>query len=345
MVPEPRRQQVQEILERVFPPASWAFGGSRYGADYTETWFREHRACHSDLFDKYFYMAIPEGDLPQEEVDRIVSLAGNREGLVSALNSLNENNLLNVMVKRLENYKETIDLVHAITFITALFDVGDNLPTGQVGLTEIPPDMHAARIVYWYLKREPDLQRRFEILKECIEETTGIYLPAFVVALEGDKAREGKEEHARLADDAGLQDLQKLCASRIRQRATAGTLVNHPRLGELLGFWQAWSSLEEVKEWVSKLAESPEGAMAFLVACTRESRSYGLESYTYQSSWQTDLAAVERFVAPELLESRLTNVNLERLEAKQKQAVTAFRKALKRKRDGKPVRMAPFGDD
>lgn len=121
-----------------------------------------------------------------------------------------------------------------------MFDIGDELPAGRLGISQVPPDMHAARIVYWYLKREPEIVKRQEILIGCIKETTGIYLPCFVVALEGDKAKEGREQRERLADDAGVKHLQELRVSKIRQAASGGTLAEHPRLGQLFGFWLEW---------------------------------------------------------------------------------------------------------
>jgi len=333
---EQNRKHVQEILKNIFAPAAWVFGGYSYGTENADKWFREHRACHEDVFDKYFFLSIPEGDLSHDELERIVSLAGDRNALVAELRSLGKRNLLDVATDRLEAYKEQISLDHALPFITALFDVGDELPPGRVGLSEIPPDMHAARIVYWYLKREPSISKRAETLDKSIRETHGLYLPSFVVALEGDKAKESREEQSRLADDAKLKELQGLCASKIRDAATMGTLATHSRLGELLGLWQAWSSLTEVKEWVGKLIDSREGLLSFLVACLLESRSYGLESYTVESHFRIQLEAVERFVAPEVIERKLVDLNVNDLEGKQKEAVQAFEKAMKRKREGKP---------
>ena len=244
---------VEQILKQVFPPVSWVFGGSHYGVGYSDIWFRQHRACHPDLFDKYFYLAIPEGDLSHEELETIVSLAGDRAGLVNALRAAGQRHLLDVAMDRLESYKETVGLEHALPFVTALFDVGDDLPVGRFGLSETPSDMHAVRIVYWYLKREPSLAQRGKIIAQCINETTGIYLPAFLIALEGDKSKENRDEQSRLVDDDGLKRLQGNCAAKIRQPAVQGTLLNHPRLSELLGLWQAWAPPEEAREWVRTL--------------------------------------------------------------------------------------------
>ena len=333
---EAHRERVKEILTQVFPPVSWVFSNVRLTSDHSDSWYRAHRACHPGVFDKYFYLTIPEGELSHEEVERIVALAGDRQAFASELRATGKRNLLGVAIDRLEAYKETISLDHAISFLTAMFDTGDELPAGQVGLTEIPPDLHAARIVYWYLKREPEISKRQGILIRCIEQTTGLYLPCFVVALEGDKLKEGRERRERLADDPGLKHLQDLCVSKIRQAATDGTLSGNPRLGQLLGFWLAWSTGDEARNWVATLIESHYGLLSFLVASLRETRTYGVARYSARSSWCVDLEGIEKLVAPELIERKLAGVKTEELEAKPSQAVEAFRKAMKRKREGKP---------
>lgn len=335
---EAHRECVKEILTQVFPPVSWVFSNVRFTSDYSDSWYRAHRACHPDVFDKYFYLTIPEGELSHEEVERIVELAGDRQGFASELRATGKRNLLGVAIDRLEAYKETISLDHAISFITAMFDTGDELPVGQVGLTEIPPDLHAARIVYWYLKREPEISKRQEILIRCIEQTTGIYLACFVVALEGDKVKEGRDQRERLADDPGVKRLQELCVSKIRQAATSGALSGNPRLGQLLGFWLAWSTGDEARSWVARLIESHEGPLSILVASLRETRTYGVARYSARSSWSVDLEGIEKLVAPELIERKLAGVKTEELETKAGQALEAFREAMKRKREGKPPR-------
>jgi predicted KAP-like P-loop ATPase len=333
---EERRKSVEEILTQVFPPISWVFAGLRYGSDHSDSWYRAHRACHPDVFDKYFQLTIPEGELSHEEVERIVALAGDRQALVNELRATGKRNLLDVAIDRLQSYKETISLDHAMSFISAMFDIGDELPGGRLGLSEIPPDMHAARIVYWYLKREPEIVKRQGILMGCIKQTTGIYLPCFVVALEGDKAKEGREQGERLADDVGVKDLQELCVSKICQAATDGTLTSNPRLGELLSFWLVWSTGEEARNWVGTLIESREGLLSFLAAALREGRSWGHSRFVGRSFWDIDLDRIEKLVALELIERKLAESRAEDLEGKQKQAVEVFQEAMKRKREGKP---------
>jgi predicted KAP-like P-loop ATPase len=331
---EQSRDNVRAILKSVFPPAFGTSGASQYEG-YSDGWFREHRACHPDLFDKYFQMTIPEGDISVEELEKLVSAAADRIALVGELRALGQRQLLDVAIDRLESYKETVSLDHALTFVTALLDVGDELPIGQRGLLEIPTEMHATRIIYFYLKREPSLARRAEVLTQCINETTGIYLPAYVVAIEGDKVKEGRDEKSRLVDEVGLKRLQEACSTKIHQAAEQGTLQKHSRLAQLLSLWQAWSSSEQPREWVQALIDSPDGLLLFLAACLQETRSQSLGAYTLRSIWRIDLQFVEKFVSAEVVESKLAGLPPKDLQEKELEAVKAFHKAMNRKRAGK----------
>lgn len=147
-VPETNRPQIREILKQLFPPAQWIFGGPGYGPGFEEEWYRDLRVCHSDVFDRYFHLTISEGDISQAELDRLLSLLGDREGLIAEFRALNKSDLLSVALDRLEAYKEKIDLQHAVPFTTALYDIGDELPDEPTGFFSIGPDMHVVRIIH-----------------------------------------------------------------------------------------------------------------------------------------------------------------------------------------------------
>lgn len=96
--PEERRKSVEEIPTQVFPPISWVFDGLRYSSDQSDSWYRAHRACHPDVFDKYFRLIIPEGELSHQEVERLVSFAGDRQSLVNELRAAAKRSLLDVAI-------------------------------------------------------------------------------------------------------------------------------------------------------------------------------------------------------------------------------------------------------
>ncbi|MFQ5663793.1 MAG: P-loop NTPase fold protein [Terriglobia bacterium] len=332
---DPDRVDVKEILKQLFLPAEWVFGGSRYSPDFADRWFRELRACHRTVFDRYFHLAIPEGDISQGELDLILSLAGSRDLLATEFRSLNKRGLLGIALDRLEAYKETISLEHAVPFTTALLDVGDELPQGRPGLFEIEADMHAARIVYWYLRREQDIEKRGRFLKEAFTATPALYLPVFTTCLEDSKEQRQKGPDAQLVDEASLKELREICVDKIKRAADSGILNCHPQMGYILYRWREWASPEEPNAWVEKLVQSREGLLSFLTAFVYRSTSHGLHDYVVRTRWRINLKSLEVFVSINTIEKKVTQLQIENLGEKEQRAVHALQKALKRRREGK----------
>lgn len=327
--------QVKEIVAELFPSIEWVFNGPMYGHGSKEEWFRDLRICHSDVFDKYFQLAISEGDISQAELDRILSLVDNREGLVVELRALNERGMLGVALDRLEAYKQKIDIRHAVPFITALFDIGDELPDGRAGFYSISSDIRASRIIYWYLKQETNIDTRGAILRQATKATTGLYLPVRIASIESNEEKRRKEPDAFSVTDADLNELHRICVEKIEQAARSGLLVSHRNMLSILYCWDKWDSNEKPRQWVQRLVESNEGALSFLTACLSRSISYGIGDYVSREHWRINLTNIEDFVPVDTLKEKLAGLVLENLNDKQKQAVQAFRKAVKRRQEGK----------
>lgn len=330
-----QRGQVREVVKELFPPVEWVFNGPMYGHDFNEEWFRELRLCHPDVFDRYFHLAIPEGDISQAELDRVMSLVGSREGLVAEFRALNKRGLLAVALDRLEAYKQKIDLQHAVPFITALFDIGDELPDERGGFFSISPEMHASRIIYWYLKQEKNKGKRGEILKRAMTATTGLYLPMMTASLEGNEEKRKKDPDAFNVTDADLKELQQLCVEKIKQAANTGSLSTHSKMLSILYRWREWSSPDKPREWVERLTASPAGVLSFLTASLHRSTSHGMGDYVSQEHWRINLKTVEDFIPVDTFEKKVAELPLDNLTQKERRAVNAFQKAIKRRREGK----------
>lgn len=333
---EENRSRVQEIIKQLFPPAEWIFGGPGYGSGLEERWFQEQRACSPDVFDRYFHLAIPQGDISQAEIDRILSLVGNRDGLIAELRSLNERQLLGVALDRLEAYKETIDIKHVVPFVTALFDVGDELPEHRGGVFSFvsSPDTHAARIIYWFLKKEKDVGKRGQILKEATRASTGLYLPIRTVSLEGNEEKRKEDPNAFNVNDDDLKVLQEICVQKIEEAATSGKLAGHPHMHVLLYDWGRWGNPEKPKQWAQALIESTEGALTFLTACLSRSTSQGISDYVSKEHWRIHLKTVEEFVSVYALQKVIADVSPDIQPEKVQNAIKAFQRAIKRRQEG-----------
>ncbi len=331
-----RRDSVREIMTRLFPRTEWAFGGTNYGPDFEEQWFRDLRVCSPEVFDRYFQFAIPEGDISQSALDRLLTTVGDREALRAELRELAAQDLLGVAMDRLEAYKETISLEHAVPFITALLDAGEDLPADRSSFFRIGPDMHAIRVIYWYLRREQDGGRRDEVLRTAIRDTGGLYLPVKLISVEDDREERGRDPAQRLVTDAALAELRQLCVGRIRAAAAEGRLSTHPLFNYLLYRWREWADVEEARAFSGELTQTPEGAIHFVTGFLQRGTSFGATDFVGRERWYIRLENLEDFVRWEAIEERLQTVQLDSLSDRERQAVEAFRLAVQRRRRGLP---------
>lgn len=301
---EGNRTQVKEIIKQLFPTIEWVLGGYSYGADFEEGWFRDLRVCHSKIFDRFFHLAIPESDVSHAELKRILSLVGDRESLVAELNFFSERGLLEVLLDRLEAYKEQIDLKYAVPFITALFDIGEKLTADAPGFFGMGSDMHASRIIFWYLKKEEDAEKRANIIKDALKATNGVYLPVMQISSENSRQERKKDHSAFLVNENSIEELKGLCVKIIKQASESGKLNNHPKMASILYRWRDWASPEESARWVEKLIETREGVIAFLTAFLQRSKVHGMGDYTYRIRYSISLKNIEDFVPADVFKTK-----------------------------------------
>jgi predicted KAP-like P-loop ATPase len=261
---------------------------------------------------------------------------GDRAALRGELRGLAAQGLLGVAMDRMEAYKETIRLEHAVPFITALLDVGEDLPEDRSSFLEIAPDMHAIRIIYWFLRREQDASRKVEVLRRAINDSEGLYLAVMLISLEDDRQEKRRDPSERLVNESALTDLQKACVDKIVVAAAEGHLSTHPRLAYLLYRWKEWGVADEARAFVETLTRTPDGALQFVTAMLQRSMSQSVTDYIGRERWYIRLGNIEDFVRWEVVEESLQGVNVDSLAERQRRAVGAFRTAVRRRRRGLP---------
>ena len=328
-----RKAAVTEILKQLFPPAGNAFGGSAYGAEFRHEWMRDMRVCHPELFDRYFLLNLPRGDIGHAQIETILSVTGSRDAFTNELKALQEQKLLGVCLERLESYAEQMDLDHAENVVAALFDVGDSLDFTRRGPFGATDEIQANRVIFFYLRRLDDPERRAEVLKLALEASTGLYLPVMRLSLETPREGKKRNEHEFLLTDDGLNQLRPGVIDRIRQAAASGSLSRHPRMIYILYRWLGWTAMDEVQKWVASLIESDDGLLAFLRAATGQVTSHGMEDHVALKHSSIDLKDIESFVSLDVVKEKVASLNREALAEGDVLAVDAFVRAIERQDD------------
>lgn len=331
---EPHKEYVRQIIQMLFPPAAWAFGGSRYSPDFASTWQRELRVCSDHFFDRYFYYAIPEGDISQARIDSLLAKSGDRASVREQLQQLADENLLETAIDRLEAYKETIPPDNIRAFITALFDIGDRLNESNPNFFGLSPAMHGSRIVYWSLKTIPDSERRADEVEQAITDTTGLSLVVHFVSIQ-EQAAAKADPSDRLVPTVRIGRWKEITVEKIKNAAQAGTLIQNQNLLSLLYSWYGWGKPEDARAWCEQQVGSVSGLLSLLRAFTLKSIGHGLGDYVAREHWFIRLSELEKFVPIDKVQNLMVQIFPEKLNAEDKRAVDAFQGALKRREEGK----------
>jgi len=263
--PESIKKPLSDVLKVLFPGIEWAFGGSERDTGFLALWLQERRISSPQIFDKFFQFGVLQNDISAEETGRVIALSGDREKLVSAFANLNGRGLLSLFAERLEVFKNKIPPEAAIPFVTAVFDIGDQLPEDQPG-TFIGPSLHFRRVVYCYLLLLKSQTERMAILARAIRETTGLIQPMLLASDENSSRRREDGSDKSLVSDEDAQSLKAMCLQKVNDAALDGRLSKSIKLGPILYRWLEWEGPDEVRKWVSNVASSPAGALTILRA-------------------------------------------------------------------------------
>jgi len=239
------------------------------------------------------------------------------------------------MLDRLEAYKQTIPIKHAVPFVAAFLELGDDLPKDYVE-TLFSPEQHIKRIIYWYLMQEADQEKRSELFMKAVNASNGLYL--VVSEAHSNDREENKRETPDkfLLDVANSKKLRDIALKRIVSAAESGTLIKHPQLQYLLDRWKKWGNPREPIKWLRKMIQTDEGIRKVLVAFLLKSTFYMSNDRVGKVHWKFDLRNLEDYIDADYFESRVDQLNIRTLNNLEQIALDRFKKMLKRKREGKP---------
>ena len=336
-VSEERRDRITGVVKELFPPAESALGGSSYASEFEEQWERSRRVCSADFFDRYFLFAIPQGDLSQDVVHGLLAQAGDHSALVAELHSLKTRGELELLLDRLEAYKETIEPEHRETFVLALFDVGDDIGNEMTGMFSLSPLMHLTRIAFWCMRGVESPKARSQAMLRIVKETSGVVAPVRFVSLE--QQRQGKSEDATAEQtftSDGLESAKALCVDKIKQAATDGRLDALEDLPWMLYRWRDWNGIDGPRKFVSAVSNNPEGALAVLRRFVQRPTTHDLGDAVSRTQWSVRLKTLEEFVDLESFREQIESIDVSGCAEEEERALKAFSEALDRRMRGEP---------
>ncbi len=310
-----KQEQLKDFLRRVFPKLESIYSNMGYGYDWLESWRRAGRVCSPDVFDTFFRLSIPKGDLSQKEIETILGMAGDRHAFAESLLKLKEDGRVVRFLERMEDYtKEVIPEANIEPIVTVLMDISDQFPEGKQGMFETDTPMRFLRIMYQLTQRFEDQQKRFEIFRNAITEAKeSLYTIVHEVGVQGQhhgkwtsKEEQLEPEERRPVNGEQLSALESLACEKIRIWAADGRLKDHLKLISILYSWKRWCDDGEkaVSGFVNNMVKTDAGLIALIHAFVGKSFSQGMSDYVGRVNWRISLKSVANFISVDELVPR-----------------------------------------
>lgn len=322
-----RQAALQELIKQLFPNKEWAFGGTNYTPDYYETWRKDLRICCRDIFDRYFAMQLPEGEVSEADIEKLLAAASDSALLMHDLRALLGRNQLRNALEGLSRRVDDIDPQHASGVITVLFEIGESLPPHEPEFFATGPEWVVQRIVKRLLLRMSQ-EERATILENAIHGARGLSMAVMRVSLECDRDSNATTSPALSTEDA--QRLRDIMLRRIRDASKDGSLRLQRDLGMIIYRWAAWTSDQEPRDWIRTLIETDEGLLVYLKALVQKSASHNVGSHAISINHYIPLEGITRFSDICDLARRVGNLSAGPMSSLEDQnAIDAFHETLR----------------
>jgi len=297
------RQGVEKIARCLFPQINWSLNNQSHGMGFESRWLRDLRVCHSQVFDRYFSLLIPEGEVSQSFINKLLIASNSRDAFRDLLLGLRSPDKISAALNRFEVYAEKLEFRNATEVIHALFDVGEVLPRERLGPFGASADRYACRIINEVLRKELDVATRSAVALKCLKDTSALWFPCRFVSLEEPSEDEQLSPHRDVFDENSVKSAIECCANKIRKAARTDAIVGE-RLAFYLWRWKDWAGETEPSKWATQYIQKPENALAFTVSMTHEvhaSRGRGSSRYM-----ELNMKNIDTFVDADLLKEKLS---------------------------------------
>jgi predicted KAP-like P-loop ATPase len=344
-IDEGSREAVRGLLSQLFPKLGEMWGDLGFDPPNETTWRKQLRICSPDIFPIFFHLALPQGDISNAEIMVILSLADNPQEFSARLLELTGQTRpdgftrLHAFLDRVMDYTGKEIAVESIPSIfLSLFDVGDQFirPEDEgSGKLPIGNDQRVAQIILQLLRRLP-WDSRFEALQQAITQGRAIFTSVKIVRELGklsDKhagdARPQPEALIRQGDQTGLE---KLVLAKVRNAADDESLLQCPKLPEILALWQNLSGDAEPVTWVNKVVRDDHNLSIILEKFMDKEFSHSMIQVDGESRYRLNQTALTSFLDPwSILDRIRTLTKSEWLGQPQQDALRQFIKGYKTK--------------
>lgn len=351
-------QRIQKFLlnflKTLFPNLNTIYENTIYGAN-TRNWYRANRRiCSEDVFDTYFKLSLPNGEISQKEIRSIINLENEPKEFSNKLIEFSENGKISRFLAVFPDHVSKIQMENIGNVISSILDTGDRFPDDRSILYGTPMSIHY--ITRLLLERLNNQNERFTILENSIKDSTSS-LYTFVWEIDYQDELQGRYNYKKANDSEKvftispeqLDTLEKLVCTKIETWADQGKLKSHPKVVPILQTWKQWGADQgNIDSVIEEIIECDDCLINFLSNCISPHYSHCVTDYVGETTWRIHFGLIEDFIDLNVIETRLNDINflnkVENMTDMEKLAIELFLENIEKYKLNPDQKIQPYRD-
>lgn len=297
-----------QLLIRLFPSLREIYRTNIAFYHSEELARRNRRICSADVFDIYFRLSLPSGNMSSSEMHALLLLTHDEAAFSQAILRLNKDERIKPFLDSLDSSViNQIEQKNIPNVISAFINCADLFPEGENSPLHFDTPMRIHRILHQLFRRYESNEERFIVFREAIKKATmSLYILVHELNAQLDERLEYEDtlipDHQRDFSFDQLEILKKLTVGKIIYWAEIGRLTEHPKLLDILDAWKKWGDVEECKRFVGSMIQEDKGLLAFLTSVLKYPIDQAMTKLEKNPAWEMALQQIEEFTFIGILE-------------------------------------------
>jgi len=288
---------------------------------------KERRICSPNFFDTHFRLSVPEYEVNQADIDRLIESSESEKNFSSMLLSINNGGKIQVVIESLRDRISDIPNKNIDVVIRSLLNIADNFK-----VEDTYSDIYG-EIIYLCISllfKIEDEEERYNILERSINDAESLYISTVLIL----KLISENKQKKFLIDGFKVMSLEEQVVRKIRNWVKSENIDKNPKLHSIIYNWAELENKNQAKEFLNNYIKSHRGFLSFITSNLQQKYIFEKGDYIPRLEFDMDIDRIVDFIDIPVseLELRIKNIinseQYERLDKKEKIALKTFTRKI-----------------
>jgi len=328
LVPKKDREHIKRLLCYLFPRLQNILNLHQTADFYKPSeLLKERRICSPNFFDTHFRLSVPEYEVNQADIDRLIESSESEKNFSSMLLSINNGGKIQVVIESLRDRISDIPNKNIDVVIRSLLNIADNFK-----VEDTYSDIYG-EIIYLCISllfKIEDEEERYNILERSINDAESLYISTVLIL----KLISENKQKKFLIDGFKVMSLEEQVVRKIRNWVKSENIDKNPKLHSIIYNWAELENKNQAKEFLNNYIKSHRGFLSFITSNLQQKYIFEKGDYIPRLEFDMDIDRIVDFINIPVseLELRIKNIidseQYEKLDKKEKIALKTFTRKI-----------------